>query len=971
MVGVRQERLSGFAGNNVMSEITMWDADTNAECVTTCVNRSTKTVTESTVAPNSILYATNITVNGLLIVESTTTVATPTLHGHDALGRETSVTSPLGFTAYQTYNALGQLSSKADFTGVQFTYDYYPNGVVGAGLLKSETGPTDKKTYHSYTLRGEPYHTWGDVPYPEERAYSDYGELVNLSTFRGGSHWSDGQWPTNNAGSADTTTWIYQQHSGMLTNKTDAAGKSVSYTYVNGMLESNIWARAVSSVRLYDSFGDITAIAYSDATPSVQFLNYNRSGQPRQIMDGAGSSTLVYDHANRLVSTYYSDGLLAGIAVTNHFDSLGRRNVLAALQSGTPFVQQSFGYDASYGRMQSVSSGIYSAWYGYMPNSDFLQTATCKSNSTTALTTTRTWEYGSRLSGIANVANGTTVTSHSYLYDSLNRRWKATLEDGSYWQYGYNDRDELTSAHRYWPDASFAAGQQFAYDYDNSGNRKSASSGGDTTGANLRTEAYTANALNEYINCTNPTWVQTIGTANVNANVVVFAGSCLDARASRHGEYFRAELPIDNTASSVYVALTNIAALPGGGSADVLSSMSGHLLLPKNLQTNVYDPDGNLTFDGIWTYEWNAENRLVAMSMTNLLGLASTARLRLEFVYDFLGRRIEKMVYHWNSDTWLSDCDLLFVYDGWNILAELGIQNAPLHTYLWGLDLSGTLNQAGGVGGLVAIFEVSSNQISNCHFPAYDGNGNITALVRAGDLFTSARYDYSPYGETLRASGSFSKINPFRFSTKYADEESGFIYYAYRYYSPQSGKWIGRDPTTDQIFLNLYLFCKNNPIGRFDSDGRKDWLLIWTGAFKMIAGLATTFSSGLAELGTGGLATPLAVGGVMSGGFMWTTGFTQFMDGITEKGSVSCERQRDLDLPDSLGGYLGKMFGKDEGSKVGDFIESSVYLLDAAHSLGEVGKALTWALGLEFANELVEFTESAWDGLRHKDGSEQ
>jgi YD repeat-containing protein len=62
--------------------------------------------------------------------------------------------SPLGFTAYQTYNASGQLSSKTDFTGVQVTFDYYPNGVAGAGLLKSETGPTGKKTYHSYWRGG-------------------------------------------------------------------------------------------------------------------------------------------------------------------------------------------------------------------------------------------------------------------------------------------------------------------------------------------------------------------------------------------------------------------------------------------------------------------------------------------------------------------------------------------------------------------------------------------------------------------------------------------------------------------------------------------------------------------------------------------------------------------------------------------------------------------------------------------------
>jgi len=78
------------------------------------------------------------------------------------------------------------------------------------------------------------------------------------------------------------------------------------------------------------------------------------------------------------------------------------------------------------------------------------------------------------------------------LYDTANRRTRAFLEDGSAWVCGYNDRDELISARRYWGDWTPYSGQQFGFEYDNIGNRKKAWVGGDNQGANLREISYTA-----------------------------------------------------------------------------------------------------------------------------------------------------------------------------------------------------------------------------------------------------------------------------------------------------------------------------------------------------------------------------------------------------------------------------------------------------------------------------------------------
>jgi len=51
-----------------------------------------------------------------------------------------------------------------------------------------------------------------------------------------------------------------------------------------------------------------------------------------------------------------------------------------------------------------------------------------------------------------------------------------------------------------------------------------------------------------------------------------------------------------------------------------------------------------------------------------------------------------------------------------------------------------------------------------------------------------------PFGEVIRATGPLAKTNPFRFSTKYQDDESDLLCYGDRYYKPSTGTWINRDP---------------------------------------------------------------------------------------------------------------------------------------------------------------------------------
>jgi RHS repeat-associated protein len=121
-------------------------------------------------------------------------------------------------------------------------------------------------------------------------------------------------------------------------------------------------------------------------------------------------------------------------------------------------------------------------------------------------------------------------------------------------------------------------------------------------------------------------------------------------------------------------------------------------------------------------------------------------------------------------------------------------------------------------------------------FVAYDGNGNVAALVNAGDGTLLANYDYGPFGEVIRATGPMAKANQIRFSTKYQDDESDIVNYPHRPYNPSTGRWLSRDPISEPGFIlvagddsddelgvvpgdNLYAFVVNDSANQIDPFG--------------------------------------------------------------------------------------------------------------------------------------------------------
>jgi len=425
------------------------------------------------------------------------------------------------------------------------------------------------------------------------------------------------------------------------------------------------------------------------------------------------------------------------------------------------------------------------------------------------MTTTKTYDYLDRLTAVSSV-NGSSVVldSHGYSYNIANQRTSVTNADGTFWIYGYDSLGQVISGVKYWPDGTVVAGQQFGYAFDTIGNRATSTAGGDQWGANLRYENYSANNLNQYTARTVPGAVDVVGVATNTASVTVN-----NQATYRKGNYYRAQLPLNNASGPVFQSVTNLAVLHEGTNADILTNLDGNVLWPPANQTFSYDADGNLLSDSLWNYGWDAENRLIAL--TNVSGLAPAGQKRLNFTYDYMGRRIQKIVSTNSGSAWVPTSTNLFVYDGWNLLAVVnGANNVLTQSFAWEVGSAGASKDIAGVGGL--LFANLQGSIS---FACYDGNGNVTALVSASSASLSAQYEFSAFGELIRATGPMARANPLRFSTDFYDDETDLISYPHRYYNPSTGRWLSRDPADEIGGLNLYGMVGNDPINSIDPLG--------------------------------------------------------------------------------------------------------------------------------------------------------
>jgi len=213
----------------------------------------------------------------------------------------------------------------------------------------------------------------------------------------------------------------------------------------------------------------------------------------------------------------------------------------------------------------------------------------------------------------------------------------------------------------------------------------------------------------------------------------------------------------------------------------------------------VYDPDGNLLTNGVWSYEYDSRNRLSAVA-SNGVAIA-------EYDYDAFWRRVGRHT---------GGAAHRHLYDDWNPVRETVSTGADtdIRDTHWGKDLSGTLHGAGGVCGLLAV-----RWEDGLFLPFCDNLGNVVAYAdSAGSIVTI--YTYDAFGNTMESSGPLADFFAHRFSTKLLDPETSLNYYGYRFNAPVLGRWMNRDPIGEHGDLNLLCAFHNNSYSLFDPDGK-------------------------------------------------------------------------------------------------------------------------------------------------------
>jgi len=172
-----------------------------------------------------------------------------------------------------------------------------------------------------------------------------------------------------------------------------------------------------------------------------------------------------------------------------------------------------------------------------------------------------------------------------------------------------------------------------------------------------------------------------------------------------------------------------------------------------------YDSNGNrttTTSPTSYSLSYDDENRLTSLS--------SATSWRSDFLYDGLGRLRKRTDFSWSGSSWTASGGAQYIYDGHRVIQERNTSGTPTVAYTRGTDLSGSLEGAGGIGGLLSRSSGYSSGNWSTHYYYYtDGNGNVTYLVDSSQAL-AAKYRYDPFakGSVLELRHSFARWHPSR-----------------------------------------------------------------------------------------------------------------------------------------------------------------------------------------------------------------
>lgn len=638
--------------------------------------------------------------------------------------------------------------------------------------------------------------------------------------------------PTNGI----VTSFRYDSQ-GQLTSTTDPLNRTTSFAYTSegpapaGLLHTVTDAKgnvtrfdydpAGNNTAVTDAAGNITSFAYDSVNQpklvtfpdqSTKQITYDVRGRRQSVTDGNNNTTqFSYDDGDRLLTTtdanqsvtqYAYDGESNLTSITDasqrttafFYDEQG--NVTQVLfPSG---LSESYVYDLLGNILSRTDRNGNTINYSY----DALNRRVGK-HYPDGTSASFSYDLANRLSGVSDntVSYGFaydnagqlqgTATQYSFLpgltfangyqHDAAGNRTSLTGPDGSTTTYSYDPLDRLASV------VDSALGQ-IDFSYDALSRRTSIKR------PNGVRSSYGYDSMSHLLSV-----LHQVGTVTIDGETYAYDSvgnrtekTSLGSNATEQYDYDHAyRLTKVSTGPSVVDGYTydpvgnRLSSLTAGtytyNASNELTSAAG--------ATYTYDKNGNLLTkvdaSGTTTYGWDFDDRLISVVMPGFGGTTT-------FKYDALGRRIQK-----SSPAGTKS----YLYDGMNEIAELDPTGVISARYLQELDLDEPL---------------AERQQDRVGYYEENGLGSVSSVTDSTAALATS-YTYDVFGNATSSSAGLA--NPFQFTARDYDSETGLHYYRARYYDSTIGRFISEDPLRFGGDVDFYTYAANSPTNFIDPFG--------------------------------------------------------------------------------------------------------------------------------------------------------
>ncbi len=723
-----------------------------------------------------------------------------------------------------SYDGSGNVLTHTDELGhvTTYTYDAANNVISASTQLNTTTTVTTSYTYNSF---GEVLTMTDPLGNVTTNTYDANGNLLSVTSPapNGNTAASVTQFAYNSLGELTQITdplsnvsKLAYTPTGLISTITDAQQNVTTYQYDSrGNRTVVIDALSKTTSFAYDAMDRLTTITYPDT--STASFGYDSRGRRTTVTDQNGKvTTYAYDDADRLTSVtdaannvtqygYDSENNLlsitdaAGHVTSFAYDAFGR-----VIQTKFPSTfLETYTYDAA-GNLTSKDDRkgqsilyVYDALNrlthkGYPDSTgvDYVYDLAGKIKQVTDPTGTYGMAYDNmgRLIGTTTqyaFLPGTTFTN-AYGYDADSNRTSFTAPDGSTNTYQYdtlNRMNKLTSS---------LAGQ-FTFNYDVLGRRTSL---GRPNGVATN---YSYDSLSRLLSVLHQNGTTTVDGATYtydNAGNRTAKTNQLNSVAEQYAydAIYQLQQVTQGTTTTESYTYDPVGNRLSSVSVPSYNYNSSNELTSTSAVSYTYDKNGNMLTkalsSGTTQYTWDFENRL---SSVVLAGTGGT----VAFKYDPFGRRIQKAFTQGSTTTTTN-----YVYDGANSVEEVDQNAAVLARYTQGAGIDEPLAQVRS--GTTSYYD-------------QDGLGSVTSLSSSTGSLVST-YVYDTFGNLTTSSGGVT--NPFQYTGRDYDPETGLRYYRARYYDSSAGRFLSEDPLEfGGEDVNFYGYVLNSPTEFVDPEG--------------------------------------------------------------------------------------------------------------------------------------------------------